>query len=181
MKNPPIYFLLYIMVLFFTCNRTNSIKYQLDSKDLNEVEKDLDHAGFIASFDGQAFVRGERIYNDNCINCHGNEENEGSIPMSLKFWSEPFKAGADAYAMYQTITRGYGSMPPQVGLSPQEKYDVIHYIQKGFVTKNKSISLPKVTPEYLATLPKGRSRGPVPKPYQPWADMDYGNFLINTY
>lgn len=61
MKNPPIYFLLYIMVLFFTCNRTNSIKYQLDSKDLTEVEKDLDHAGFIASFDGQAFVRGKEF------------------------------------------------------------------------------------------------------------------------
>lgn len=181
MKNIPIYFLLYILVLFFNCNRSNPMKYQLDSKDLSAVEKDLDHAGFMVSFDGKALERGERIYNANCINCHGNEENEGSIPMSLKFWSGPFKAGSDAYSMYQTITKGYGSMPPQVSLSPQEKYDVIHYIQQEFVNKNKLVTLPKLTPEYLANLPKGKSKGPVSNPYQPWADMDYGDFLINTY
>jgi cytochrome c5 len=153
----------------------------LTSKDLSEVEKDIDHAGFIASFDDKALQRGERIYHAHCINCHGNEDNEGSIPMSLKFWSEPFKAGVDAHSMYQTITRGYGSMPPQVVLTPQEKYDVIHYIQKEFVSKNKSVVLPGISSRYLATLPKGKSRGPESKPYQPWADMDYGNFLINTY
>ena len=114
-----------------------NIVYILSSKDLPSTEKDLDHAGFIKDMSDNSFVRGERVYNATCINCHGNEENEGSIPMSLKFWSEPFKAGVDAYSMYQTISKGFGSMPPQVALSPQEKYDVIHYIQQEFVTKNK--------------------------------------------
>jgi len=175
------YLLLVLLLLLINCKTSTNIAYNLDSKDLPTTEKGLNHAGFISDFDDKALVRGERIYNATCINCHGNEENEGSIPMSLKFWSEPFKAGGDAYSMYQTVTRGYGSMPPQVALTPQEKYDVIHYIQQEFVSKNKAVTLPKVTSDYLSSLPKGKSRGPVSKPYQPWADMDYGNFLINTY
>jgi cytochrome c5/glucose/arabinose dehydrogenase len=176
-----IIFFFLMALLISNCAPTQKKGYQLSSKDLAAVEKKLDHAGFIQDFDPKALVRGERIYNSNCINCHGNEENEGSIPSALKFWSDPFKMGSDAFAMYQTITKGYGNMPAQLMLSPQEKYDVIHYIQSEFVAKNKAVTLPKVTPDYLASLPKGKSRGPVSKPYQPWADMDYGNFLMNTY
>ncbi len=181
MKKNHFYLLFGLVLTLINCKTSNNIVYNLSSKDLPATEKGLDHAGFIRDFNDDAYVRGERIYNATCITCHGNEQNEGSIPLSLKFWAEPFKAGHDAFSMYQTITRGYGSMPPQVVLSPQEKYDVIHYIQEEFISKNKAVKLSKVTPEYLATLPKGKSRGPAPKPYQPWADMDYGNFLINTY
>jgi cytochrome c5 len=170
-----------LALLLSNCKTTNTIVYNLSSKGLPESEKNLDHAGFIKDFNKDAFVRGERVYNATCISCHGNKDNEGSIPMSLKFWAEPFKAGGDAYSMYQTITKGYGSMPPQVALSPQEKYDVIHYIQDEFVSENKSMTVSKSTSEYLASLPTGKSRGPATKIYQPWADMDYGNFFINTY
>lgn len=181
MKKSHFYVLFVLVWMLINCKTGNKLAYNLSSKDLADAEKGLDHAGFIRDFDNKALARGERIYHANCINCHGDEENEGSIPMSLKFWSGSFKAGNDAYAMYQTITKGYGAMPPQVVLTPQEKYDVIHYIQTEFVSKNKTSTLPKVTPEYLSALPKGTSRGPALKPYQPWADMDYGNFLINTY
>lgn len=181
MKKSHFCLLFALILMLINCQTSSNIAYILSSKDLPATEKGLDHAGFIRDFDNKALVRGERIYNATCINCHGNEENEGSIPMSLKFWSEPFKAGGDAYSMYQTVTKGFGSMPPQMALSPQEKYDVIHYIQKGFVSKNKTVTLSKVTPEYLSSLPKGKSRGLASKPYQPWADMDYGNFFINTY
>jgi cytochrome c5/glucose/arabinose dehydrogenase len=181
MKKNHFYLLFALVLMLINCKTSNNIVYNLSSKDLPNTEKGLDHEGFIKDFNDKARIRGERVYNATCINCHGNKENEGSIPMSLKFWAEPFKAGGDAYAMYQTVTRGYGSMPPQVALSPQEKYDVIHYIQQEFVSKNKAVTLPKVTPDYLSSLPKGTSRGPASKPYQPWADMDYGNFLINTY
>jgi hypothetical protein len=170
-----------LVFLMFNCTTNQKISYILSVKDLPDTEKGLDHAGFIKDFNDDALVRGERVYHSSCINCHGDRDNEGSIPMSLKFWEEPFKAGNDAYAMYKTITQGYGSMPPQVVLSPQEKYDVIHYIQKELVSKNKSVVLPEITNEYLSKLPKGKSRGPAVKPYQPWADMDYGNFFMNTY
>lgn len=76
---------------------------------------------------------------------------------------------------------GSGSMPPQPVLTPQEKYDVISYIRQEFIKENKKVELIASTPGYLINLPKGTSRGPETKPYQPWSDMDYGNFFINTY
>ncbi|ADB40981.1 DUF6797 domain-containing protein [Spirosoma linguale] len=157
------------------------VSYILADKELNGFEQDIDHAGLIERFDREGYTRGERIYNAVCINCHGNPESEGSIPMSHKFWKQPFKAGYDPFSMYQTITKGYGSMPPQMTLSPQEKYDVISYIRENFVKESNSSQYLRVTPGYLASLPKGTSRGPAVKPYHPWSDMDYGSFFINTY
>jgi hypothetical protein len=66
-------------------------------------------------------------------------------------------------------------------LTPQQKYDVIVYIREKFIKRNNKDQYFKVTPAYLAKLPKGTSHGPDAKPYHPWSDMDYGNFFINTY
>ncbi len=159
----------------------SEVAYLLSDEDLDPIEKDVDHADIIQSWDNDAFIRGSRIYNANCINCHGTPEIEGSIPQSRKFWDSPFKAGSDVYSMYLTLTKGYGTMPPQLILTPQEKYDVILYLQQNFIKeKNKAAYVP-ATPGYIAGLPRGSTRGPATKPYQPWADMDYGNFFINTY
>ena len=157
------------------------ITYTLSDTSLADYEKDIDHQTLIESFDTDGFKRGGRIFNSNCLSCHGNLESEGSIPMSRKFWQQPFKAGKDPYSIYQTITRGYASMPPQVNLTPQEKYDVILYIREMFVRPLNKEQYFKVSADYLAQLPKGTTTGPAVKPYQPWADMDYGNFFINTY
>jgi len=157
------------------------IKYVLSVNNLAEIENDIDHAGIISAGDRDGYKRGERIYSSNCINCHGNEEVEGSIPLSTKFWEQELKAGSDAYSMYQTISRGYGSMPPQPTLTPQEKYDVISYVRHKYIKEREKEDYVISTPGYLASLPKGTSRGPESKPYQPWADMNYGNFFINTY
>ena len=159
----------------------SKIKYVLSENDLAEIESDIDHAGIISDADRDGYKRGERIYSSNCINCHGNEEVEGSIPLSTKFWEQELKAGSDAYSMYQTISRGYGSMPPQPVLTPQEKYDVISYIRHKYIKSKENKQFIVSTPGYLAGLPKGTSRGPETEPYQPWADMNYGNFFINTY
>ena len=164
----------------FSIDRSH-ITYLLEESDLSVSERDIDHAGLINDLDRDALARGGRIYNANCINCHGIPEIEGSIPLSLKFWDQPFKAGSDYYSMYQTLTRGYGSMPPQLALTPQEKYEVILYVQQEFVRKHNIDHYIQATPGYLAGLPKGTSRGPEAKPYHPWSDMDYGNFFINTY
>lgn len=157
----------------------SQIKYILSEDDLAELESNIDHAGIILDVDRDGFKRGERMYSSNCINCHGNEEVEGSIPLSTKFWKQDLKAGSDIYSMYQTVSRGYGSMPPQPTLTAQEKYDVISYIRHKYLKEKEDFVVS--TPGYLAGLPEGTSRGPETKPYQPWADMNYGNFFINTY
>ncbi|MDA1122230.1 MAG: c-type cytochrome, partial [Bacteroidetes bacterium] len=121
---------------FFGCSSKEAveidrsgIKYILSDNDLQETELNIDHAGIIEALDEESLKRGARIYNSNCINCHGNPDIEGSIPLSLKFWEQSFKAGGDPFSMYQTITRGFGAMPPQLTMTPQEKYDVITYIR----------------------------------------------------
>jgi len=157
------------------------VQYILSDDDVKDTEVDLDHAGLIDDFNMSGYERGEWIYNNNCITCHGNQDFEGSIPMSRKFWSQPFKAGHDPFSIYQTLTKGYGSMPAQLTLTPQQKYDVIVYIRENFIKNNNVDQYFKVTPGYLAKLPKGTSKGPDAKPYHPWSDMDYGNFFINTY
>ncbi len=159
----------------------SAISYLLTEDDLSDFEAGIDHAGMIASFDADGFERGERIYNANCINCHGTPEIEGSIPLSKKFWAQPYKAGIDPYSMYQTLTKGYGSMPPQVTMTPQEKYDVIHYIREKYIRQENPSQYYKGGQQYLASLPNGNSTGPEPKPYHPWADQNYGNFFMNTY
>lgn len=159
----------------------SQIKYVLSKEDLAEIESNIDHAGIIADMDRDGYKNGERIYSSNCINCHGNEEVEGSIPLSTKFWEQELKAGSDPYSMYQTISRGYGAMPPQPALTPQDKYDVISYIRHKYIREKEKDNYIRSTPAYLSGLPQGSSRGPETKPYQPWADMDYGNFFINTY
>ncbi len=157
------------------------VKYILSDDDVKEMETNIDHSGLVDAFNLDGFERGEFIYNSNCITCHGNEDFEGSIPMSRKFWSQPFKAGFDPFSIYQTLTKGYGSMPGQMTLTPQQKYDVIVYIREKFIKRTNQEQYFKVTPGYLAKLPKGTSNGPDAKPYHPWSDMDYGNFFINTY
>jgi len=159
-------------------------RFILSDLDLPSYEKDLDHKGFMLAIDDhfdESMTRGEVIYKNNCLSCHGTPVEPGTIPSARKFWVEPFKYGHDSYALYQTITKGFGSMPPQMHLTPIEKYDVIHYIQQNFIAKNPSVTLAKWDEKYLSSLPKGESKGPLPKAYKPWAEMDYGNFLINTY
>lgn len=165
----------------FSLDNNPDVEYVLKESDLPDSESDLDHSKLITTFDQERIKRGERVYNNDCISCHGTPDMEGSIPLSRKFWEEPFKAGNDPYSMYQTITRGQGAMPPQLTLTPQEKYDVILYIREMFVRGENKQEYFHVNEDYLAHLPDGSTTGPAAEPYHPWSDMDYGDFLINTY
>lgn len=148
---------------------------------LADYEKNLDHAGLIGDWSPEFYHKGMITYRTVCFNCHGNIEQPGSIPNSRQFWENEFKHGSDPYSMYQTLTQGFGLMPPQVQLSPQEKYEVIHFIREEFIKEHNPDQYFEVTDAWLASLPKGDTIGPDPQPYQPWAEMDYGNFLMYTY
>lgn len=90
----------------------------------------------MAGWNDSACTRGLATYRNACYNCHGDTEQPGSIHNSRRFWQEAFRNGADPYALYQTLTRGFGLMPPQVRLTPREKYDVIHFIREEFLKKH---------------------------------------------
>lgn len=149
--------------------------------ELPEYEDHVDHAGLIADLDQQAFERGKQIYNRLCANCHGTHDAVGSMPTSLRFAEGKFKSGGDPYSMYQTLTRGFGLMPAQTWMVPQQKYDVIHYIRQAYLKPHNPSQYFGFDASYLASLPKGDTRGPEPTNIEPWITMDYGPSLINTY
>ncbi|MGE3818480.1 MAG: DUF6797 domain-containing protein, partial [Isosphaeraceae bacterium] len=144
---------------------------------LPTYENDLDHAAMIAGLDDQSLQRGREIYERICANCHGTENQPGSLPNALRFATGAFKNGGDPHGMYRTITRGYGQMPPQPTLVPRQKYDVIHYVREALVKPNAPERYVKTSPEYLASLPRGTLTGPKPAEAEPWAVADYGPSL----
>lgn len=176
------------LLLFLACQGeapvetdTTANTYTLAETDLPDYESHLDHQALIKGWSPEFYHKGLVTYRTICYNCHGNEEQPGSLPQATKFWQDSLKMGADPYAMYQTLTRGIGLMPPQVRLSPQEKYEVIHFIREEFMKEQNPGQYFAVTDEWLAGLPAGDTLGPAPQPYQPWAEMDYGDFLMRTY
>lgn len=151
------------------------------SEPLPEYESHVDHAGLISQLDDQAFSRGEEIYGLSCASCHGTLDEVGSLPTSLRFAEGRFKNGFDPFAMYQTLTHGYGLMTPQRHLVPEQKYDVIHYIRQTFLQPHNPDQYASVDQAYLDSLPMGDARGPAPSLSRPWQDMDYGPNLMSTY
>jgi putative heme-binding domain-containing protein len=147
-----------------------------------EYERTIDHAGFLADWSdpekaAQSFKRGEAIYSRVCANCHGTHAAPGSLPTALRFAEGKFKAGADPHAMYRTLTSGTGQMVAQSWMVPSQKYDVIHYIREAYLKDRNPSFYSAVTPDYLAALPPGTSRGPEPSNIEPWRLHDYGPFL----
>ena len=148
---------------------------------LPEYESHVDHAGLIRGLNDESLRRGEAIYKRLCINCHGDHSGPGSLPTALRFGAGRFKNGHDPFAMYQTLTRGFGFMVPQSWMVPQQKYDVIHYIRAEYLRRENSSQFFDVTDAYLEGLPRGDTRGPEPTVIEPWVNMDYGPNLVNTY
>lgn len=189
----PLLYLPFFILLLVGCNQGNKngengandlVGFILSESELPDYERDLDHKGLLVALGDrhdESIRTGEHIYNNICFNCHGNQEQVGSIPSAFKFWADTFKVGKDPFSIYQTLTRGYGSMPPQINLTPVEKYDIINYLRENFLQKENPDQYFEIDSAYLASLPMGINTGPVPKEFKPWAEMDYGNFLINTY
>ncbi len=149
-------------------------------------EREVDHASFIAEWSDPgesraALERGEKIFNRVCANCHGTLETPGSLPTAPRFAEGIFKAGSDPHAIYRTLTYGNGLMVAQNWMVPSQKYDVIHYLRETFLKARNPSWYSAVTPDYLASLPAGTSRGPEPSVIEPWRTHDYGPFLAGTF
>ncbi len=177
-------FLIVLGINLFACKDSSSsstIQYTLKNDQIATYETEIDHKKILTDLDDKAYQRGEKIYLSTCFNCHGNKSDEGSIPNARKFWEDKFITGNDPFAMYQIITKGYATMPPQLNLVPQQKYDVIHFIREKYLKEDNPEQYFEVDATYLNSLPKGDSLGPKAMKIEPWRTMDYGNFLTHTY
>lgn len=166
------------------CGRTepeSDGEFILDLVALPDYEAHLDHAGLISGLSEEFYHRGTAIYRTACFGCHGNPDQPGTLPDSRRFWDEPFKHGTEPHALYATLTRGRGLMPPQMQLTPREKYQVIHFIREEFLKERNPAAYFEITNDYLASLPVGDTLGPRPTRRTPWKEMDYGPFLMRTY
>ena len=118
LDRPP-FFCLFGLIFAFTI----SIKAQpalppgsmlLPESALPGYESDVDHARLIRDNSSVVIDRGREVYQQVCHNCHGDVNLPGSIPHSLRFAEGQFQHGNDPYTIYQTITRGWRLMAPQV-------------------------------------------------------------------
>ena len=105
----------------------------------------------------------------------------GRCHTSPRFASSKLKNGSDPYRLYQTLTHGYGLMVAQRWMVPQQKYAVIHYLREEYFREDNPQLFTKVDDAYLESLPKGDTLGPEPVEYEPWATMDYGPVMHQTF
>lgn len=93
----------------------------------------VDHAGILQELGEENLKNGEQIYNTLCINCHGGDGVTPTLPVARAFGKGELKFGVDPFSMFKTLTNGAGMMGPQTWMTPQERYDVIHYIREKFM------------------------------------------------
>ncbi|MEC8907216.1 MAG: LamG-like jellyroll fold domain-containing protein, partial [Verrucomicrobiota bacterium] len=140
---------------------------------------DADHSQIVSAWDHNSLDRGARIYNGLCITCHGTDKVEGTLPTALRFHKGEFKNGKDLVSMYSTLTKGFNQMVAQPWMTPQQKWDVIHYIRETFIRKKNPSQFVNVDEAYVNSLPRGLDLGPQsPKLFgsgEPkWKKMNYG-------
>ena len=126
------------------------------------------------------FIKGREIYKSLCMTCHGDPDQEGSLPTALRFHAGVFKNGSDPWRMLQTLERGYGMMIPQPQYSTAEKIAVVHYIRESFLKPYNKTQYTAVDAAYTAALPLPmvtRKEQPPTKnrtAEKAWQRMDYG-------
>ncbi len=142
-----------------------------------------DHAEIVGAWNDKSLAEGAEIYKALCVVCHGTKEQLGSLPTALRFAEGPFKNGADPFAMYLTLTKGFGLMVPQGQYTTAQKYAVIQYIRETFLRPHNKSQYTNLTPAYLASLPRGLVREEAEKAdtsLPPYLRMELGNTLFWT-
>ncbi|MFP6899612.1 MAG: DUF6797 domain-containing protein, partial [Opitutales bacterium] len=147
----------------------------------------MDHPAFIESLETgnrEAFDRGKALYQLVCINCHGTQKKAGTLPTALRFWEAPMKNGSEPRAMYRTLTKGFNQMVPQNWMTPEQKYQVIHFIREEFLKAANPSQYKKVNDTYLAGIEKETVPGPAPTTRalnRPYLKMNFGPNMNYTF
>lgn len=156
--------------------------FQLKSAFIQPLELS-DHAALIRAWGKESHARGETLYQQLCVTCHGTVQSPGSLPTALRFHKGTFKNGKDPYRMFQTLQNGYGLMVAQPQYSTMQKYDLIHYVREEFLKNQNEGQLSPIDATYLAKLPRGmslRKEKNNKKRTPQYLLQDYGNALFWT-
>ncbi len=120
------------------------------------VDDDVNHAAILRQLNSETLEKGKRIYNSSCIACHG-ADGTAALPQARSFNKDVMRFGTRPYDMWQTITKGAGTMPAQSWLTPEERYYVIQYIRESFIKKANPGQYFAITPSYLESLPRSKN------------------------
>ncbi len=142
------------------------------------TDEDVDHAGIIRAWTDANRSRGRKIYDTHCYGCHGYD-GDARLPDARAFNRDELRAGNDPYTMWRTLTDGFGQMVPQTQYTPEERYDVVHFIREVFIRGPNRDQYFEITDEYLDSLPKGTPREDlIPPDGHP---RDYGPVLTSQF
>ena len=125
---------------------------------ITDDSSNLDHGGILKRLRQRDYDAGSAIYGGYCVDCHGPDGNQPSLPTARAFGTQNMRFGADPYRMFLTLTKGNGLMAPMTHLSPKERYQVIHYIREAFMRPTNPAYQP-LDDDYLSSLPTGTDDG----------------------
>jgi len=114
---------------------------------------EVDHRALISSLDQSSFERGRQLYSGMCVACHGADGEKTVHPQARAFSVAEMQNGADPLSLFQTLTAGFRTMPPQTWMTPEQRYDVVHYLREEFLREGNPSQYVEVTDEWLAALP----------------------------
>ena len=138
------------------------------------------HTSLLSNLGETEFIKGREIYNSLCMTCHGNPDQEGSLPTAIRFHKDAFKNGSDPWRMLQTLEKGFGMMIPQPQFSTADKYAVIHYIRESFLKPYNTTQYTPNDQAYRDALPRPmqtrKEKAPIAvnNPGKAWQKMNYG-------
>jgi len=135
-----------------------------------------DHVGILRGLGPEQLASGKTIYQNLCVNCHGADGVTAPLPTARAFGKGELKFGADPLSMFNVLTEGRGLMGAQTWMTPQERYDVIHYIRETFM-KDTNPAYKAVDEAYLADLPAVTEKATDTSK----KDCDYGPALASQF
>jgi len=160
-------------------------KLQPNPKNLAVAVENVDHAAQIRDLARADLKKGEQLYTQHCVSCHGKDGNKTLNPLARRFSLDPLKFGTDPYAMWKTITYGNGLMLPQAAImTPTERYAVVHYLREQFLKGPNPSQYFKPEDQYLAKVngvaaEDAKKLAPPPAGDR-GANMDYGTAIAHS-
>jgi len=143
-----------------------------------------DHGEVVRGWDAASLEQGREIYHAACVMCHGTKDEPGSLPTATRFHEGTFNNGFDPFSMFLTQTEGFNQMVAQPQFTTAQQYAVIQYIRETFLEPHNPDAYVEMTPEYIATLPKGLAHAEpevVDRSLPPYELMELGPALFWTY
>ena len=182
MKFPSFLLALFAISPTLLCSQTEAPKESGPQLSQQEVMKDF------SSFGPAEYEEGKALYGMVCTACHGNEKTPASVPNARAFHQDKLLNGSDPYKLYETLSKGFNQMPPQLWMTPEQKYYVIHYLREEFFkTKNPSQYV-ALDDAYIASVPADEiiawsadRKAPVArKAFNP-AEVDHGRAIFGHF